>query len=237
MSVQDSGTDENVLVVHIPATAARPAADRNQRGPDPRTLRTRAAVAEAATTLFLRNGYLGTSVDDIAALAAVSKRSIYNNFGDKRTLFTEVVLGFTATAEHFAEHLVTGVADAADVPQALHELARKHLSTIARPQVLRLRRLIILEAARFPDLAAEYYRRAPGRVITALAQAFEKLHQRGELTAPNPARAAEHYAYLLLGATLDNVLFDPDGPLPTAEELGQIADDAVHTFLAAYRPK
>jgi TetR/AcrR family transcriptional repressor of mexJK operon len=86
----------------------------------------------------------------------VSKRSIYNNFGDKESLFTELVLGFTSTAGQFAEQLVGGLTEADDLPGELHALGRRLLATVARPEVLRLRRLIILEAARFPALADEY---------------------------------------------------------------------------------
>jgi TetR/AcrR family transcriptional regulator, mexJK operon transcriptional repressor len=237
MTTSDPAEPEDVLIVRIPAaprSADGPAL--TGRGPDPRVARTRAAVAEAATTLFLRNGYQGTSVDDIAALARVSKRSVYNNFGDKETLFTEIVLGYTATAEHFADSLVADLPDATDVPTAIHDLARRHLAAVAQPQVLRLRRLIILEATRFPELAAEYHRRAPGRVLSALTAAFRELHARGELNTPDPERAAEHYSYLVLGATLDTALFDPDRPMPQPEELRHIADDGADAFLAAYRP-
>jgi TetR/AcrR family transcriptional regulator, mexJK operon transcriptional repressor len=229
MTPPEPDEPEDVLVLRIAAGAAA-------RGPDPRVARTRAAVAEAATTLFLRHGYQGTSVDDIAALAGVSKRSVYNNFGDKDTLFTEIVLGYTATAEHFAGLLVADLPSAEDVPAAIRDLARRHLAAVTQPQVLRLRRLIILEATRFPALAAEYYRRAPGRVVGALTDAFRELHARGELNTPDPARAAEHYSYLVLGAALDSALFDPDGPPPTEDELRRLADDGANAFLTAYRP-
>jgi TetR/AcrR family transcriptional repressor of mexJK operon len=238
VAASDPTAHEDVLVLRIAAAASR-AADgpaRTDRGPDPRVARTRAAVAEAATTLFLRNGYQGTSVDEIAALARVSKRSVYNNFADKQTLFTELVLGYTATAEDFAGRLVADLPDATDVPAAIRDLARRHLQAVARPQVLRLRRLIILEAARFPDLAAEYYRRAPGRVISALTEAFQLLHARGELNAPDPQQAAEHYSYLVLGATLDTALFNPDAPTPPEQELQRTAEHGANAFLAAYRP-
>jgi TetR/AcrR family transcriptional repressor of mexJK operon len=234
----DPAAPEDVLIVRIPSAAPRSAdgSARTERGPDPRVTRTRAAVAEAATTLFLHNGYQGTSVDDIARLARVSKRSVYNNFGDKETLFTQIVLGYTATAEHFAGRLVADLPDATDVPAAIRDLARRHLAAVAQPQVLRLRRLIILEATRFPELAAEYYRRAPGRVMSALTDAFHQLHARGELNTPQPERAAQHYSYLVLGATLDIALFDPDRPTPPPAELQHIADEGSHAFLAAYRP-
>jgi TetR/AcrR family transcriptional repressor of mexJK operon len=239
MTSADPSATDDMLIVRI--SAARPpatsASARTERAPDPRTVRTRAAVAEAATTLFLRNGYQATSVDDIAALAGVSKRSIYNNFGDKETLFTEIVLGASGTAEAFADQLTAHLAGAVDVPAALRTLARRHIATVAQLPVLRLRRLIILEADRFPELAAEYRRRAPDRVITALTEAFRNLNGRGELDAPDPLRAAQHYSYLVLGVTLDAILFDPDGPLPATAELEQIADDGVRAFLAAYPPR
>ncbi|WP_203664961.1 TetR/AcrR family transcriptional regulator [Actinocatenispora rupis] len=238
MASADPSDADDILTLRIPAARKLPnPAARTDRGPDPRILRTRAAVAEAATTLFLHKGYQATSVDDIAALAGVSKRSIYNNFGDKETLFTEIVLGACGTAEAFADQLIADLADTRDVRTALRTLAHRHITTVARPPVLRLRRLIILEAARFPKLAAEYRRRAPDRVITALTEAFRTLHARGELETPDPLRAAQHYSFLVLGATLDAMLFDPDGPLPTTAEREQIADDGVRAFLAAYRPR
>ena len=43
--------------------------------------------------LFLRDGYARTSVDAIAAEAGVSKRTIYNHYGDKESLFLSVVSG------------------------------------------------------------------------------------------------------------------------------------------------
>ncbi|WP_018680450.1 TetR/AcrR family transcriptional regulator [Actinokineospora enzanensis] len=227
---------DDTLLVRVSASGPREARATGNRAPDPRALRSRAAVVEAATTLFLRQGYLGASVEDIAASAAVSKRTVYNNFGDKERLFTEIVLGVTATAEHFAEQLVGALRKADDVVPALYELARRHITATTLPQVVRLRRLIIAEAARFPELAREYHERAPGRVIGALADAFAELDRRGELRAPDPRRAAEHFSFLVLGATLDRAMFDPDAGTPPGEELDRIADDAVRAFLGAYAP-
>src|SRR5262245_66186206 len=51
------------------------------------------AIVEAATALFLSNGYQGTSVDEIAALAAVGKQTVYKHFADKQRLFSEIILG------------------------------------------------------------------------------------------------------------------------------------------------
>src|SRR5258708_2764511 len=49
----------------------------------------RKAIVEAATTTFLHKGYLGTSMDEIAALGGVSKQTVYKHFADKERLFFE----------------------------------------------------------------------------------------------------------------------------------------------------
>lgn len=234
----ETGGGGEVLVVHVAAdrpASARGTAARADRGTDPRALRTRAAVVEAATTLFLRHGYQGTSVEDIASMATVSKRTVYNNFGDKERLFTDIVLGITATAEQFATELVGELHDVDDdIATALSDLARRHLAAVTRPQVLRLRRLIIAESGRFPQLAREYHRRAPGRVLAAIATALGSLADRGVLRVPDPNRAAEHFSFLVLGATLDRAMFEgPDTALADAER-DRIAEDGVRAFLAAY---
>jgi TetR/AcrR family transcriptional repressor of mexJK operon len=193
---------------------------------DPRVIRSRAAVLEAAATLFLRNGFAATTMDDIAETAGVSKRTVYNNFADKEALFREVVMAATVVAERFAAEAAAELADPEDLPAALFALARRLAATVTSPEVLRLRRLLIGEAHRFPDLAAEYYRLAPGRVIATLAAAL-----RGRLGITDPDRAAEQLAFLVLGAALDRAMFD--GP-PDADALARAADDGVRTFLAAY---
>jgi TetR/AcrR family transcriptional repressor of mexJK operon len=207
---------------------------RVDRAQDPRTRRTRAAIVEAATTLFLRHGYQRTSTDEIARRAAVSKRTVYNNFGDKERLFTEIVLGTTATAEQLADELASELPRAEDVPDALRDVAHRLLETVTRPLVLQLRRLLIAEARRFPDLAREYYRGAPGRTLGALAAAFESLAERGALVVPDPQRAAEHFAFLVLGATLDRAMFEGERSVPSPAERRRTADDAARAFLAAY---
>ncbi|NEC31008.1 TetR/AcrR family transcriptional regulator [Streptomyces sp. SID9913] len=51
----------------------------------------REAALRQATLLFWRHGYEGTSVADLTAAMGISPPSLYAAFGDKRTLFDEVV--------------------------------------------------------------------------------------------------------------------------------------------------
>src|SRR5437667_3300202 len=81
---------------------------RRRAGPradDPRVVRSRAAVVDAARKLFLRKGYAGTSMEEIAAVAGFAKRTLYNNYTDKEALFTQIVGETIAYAERFAHRL------------------------------------------------------------------------------------------------------------------------------------
>src|SRR5512143_1732263 len=160
----------------------RPSAKRAApRASDPRVVRSRAAVIDAARTLFLRQGYAGTTMEEIATLAGLTKRTVYNNYGDKDALFTQIVADVLAYAEAFArglhEEFTAGVT-AANLRATLDDLGRRLALGIVRPEVIALRRLLIREARAFPALGQEYFDRAPGQVLDALASGFERLARR-----------------------------------------------------------
>jgi TetR/AcrR family transcriptional regulator, mexJK operon transcriptional repressor len=199
-----------------------------------RSARKRRAIAEAAAGLFLAQGYQGTSMDEIAARAAVSKQTVYKNFSDKEQLFSDVVLGAAARADEFIQALPRVLAGTDDLRAGLQALARQYLATVMQPRLLQLRRLIISEAGRFPDLARTYYRRVPERVMDALAAQLGELADRGLLRVDDPHVAASHLAFLILGLPLDRAMFLGTGHELSATELDRRADDAVDVFLAAY---
>lgn len=195
----------------------------------------REEIVRAATGLFLRQGYQATSTEQIAAAAAVSKQTVYSRFGDKESLFREIVLGVAATAEAFAADLTASlddVAEARDVAPVLRALARRYLAAVMDPQVLALRRLVIGEAARFPEVAAAYYDRSPAMVLAALADGFTRLAGLGLITVDDPRRAADDFAFLVLGRPLDHGMFHVPAASPSDAEIGAAADHAVDVFLA-----
>jgi TetR/AcrR family transcriptional repressor of mexJK operon len=190
-------------------------------------------IREAATTLFLRSGYLGTSMDEIAALAGVSKQTLYTHFANKEQLFTELARGTTDVADEFIAAMTVLLHDTDDVERDLRELGRRYVAAVMQPRVLQLRRLVIGESGRFPDVARAYYERAPGRVIAALAAVLQRLAERGLLRLEDPLLAANHLAWLILATTLDRAMFD-GGETLTGADLERFADAGVRVFLAAY---
>ena len=65
-------------------------------------------------------------------------------------------------------------------------MTRKLLRMVLQPRILQLRRLIIGEAARFPELGRTFYEEGPGRTIAALATVFERLADEGVLRPGDP---------------------------------------------------
>src|SRR3954463_11314429 len=159
-----------------------------------RSARKRRAIMDAATTVFLRNGYVGASMDEVAALAAVSKQTVYKHFADKESLFSEIVTGTVDAAGDRGPASVLERADSGDVEADLRALARRQLALVMQPRVLQLRRLVIGEVGRFPELGRTFYERGPGRTMEALAAAFTRLAQAGapKLRDPPPAGGALH---------------------------------------------
>ena len=173
-------------------------------------------------------------MDEIAAAARVSKQTIYTHFAGKEELFADLVMANADRVEEFIGTIGPTLAEAGSLESRLRELARRYLGFVARPDALRLRRLIIGEAARFPELAAEYYERVPGRAYAALANAFRELRGRGLPRVDDPMLAAQHFAWLTLGLPLDRGMFHPIDAAMKKRDLDRLADSAVRAFLAAY---
>jgi len=198
-----------------------------------RSARKRREIVEAAITVFLRNGYVGTSMDEVAALAGVSKQTVYKQFGDKERLFTEIVLG---TIDHVGEPFFGGIDELGrsdDFPADLRTVAGRLITIVTDPRLLQLRRLVIGEAGRFPDLGRTYYERGPGRSTDLLATQFAAVAERGLLRVDDPQLAAQHFNWLVLSIPLNQAMFSVDRDF-SADELTRYADEAVRIFLAAY---
>jgi TetR/AcrR family transcriptional repressor of mexJK operon len=208
---------------------------KRRREADPRVVRSRAAVIEAAHALFMEKGYGGTTMDDIARRAGLTKRTLYNNYSDKEALFRLIVSDVMTFAETFARHLsaelATGIT-AANVRERLHDVAARLATGLVRPPVISLRRLLIGESRLFPELAKEYFERAPGQVLGVLAASFERLMRAG-VVKPSPSldarRVAAQFAYLVVGETLDRAMLT--GLVPNDDEIRACARDGVEAFL------
>lgn len=204
--------------------------------PISRSARKRADILGAAEDLFLAHGYLGTNVDEIAAQARVSKPTVYAHFGSKEALFVEIVSAMTGAASDS----VLGRADAPagdlddDVQRHLREHAVRQLDVVLDPRLLQLRRLVIGEVGRFPDLAGALYAGGPARAIAVLAGMITHYAERGLLRVDDPQVAATHLNWLIMGAPLNEAMLLGDRGIPDEEARRRHVTEAVRIFVAAH---
>jgi TetR/AcrR family transcriptional regulator, mexJK operon transcriptional repressor len=102
------------------------------------------------------------------------------------------------------------------------------------PLLMQLRRLVIGEVSRFPELAKVLYERGPKRAMAALAATFKRLADRGLLAIDDPLVAASQFNWLIMSAPLNQAMLLGDGAIPKQGELRRHAAEGVRVFLAAY---
>ena len=176
-------------------------------------------------------------MDEIAALARVSKQTVYKHVADKERLFAEIV---TSTVDEISDPVyeeVVHLADSGDLEADLRDLARRLLARVMQPRLLELRRLVIAEASRFPELGRVFYERGPGRTIAALATALERLAARQLLQIDDAALAAAQFNWLIMSAPVNQAMMLGSDHAPSRRQLKRYADACVGAFLAAYRPR
>lgn len=196
----------------------------------------RRAILEAATEVFLKGGYLGTNMEEIAALSAVSKQTIYKQFSSKEALFVEIVTSLTDSASDRVHNNVPEPVDD-DVAGFLQTYAYRQLMVVLTPRLMQLRRLVIGEVGRFPELAKVLYDRGPQRAISALAKTLESLTARGLLMIDDPMLAASQFNWLVMSAPLNQAMLLGDKAIPKPPALRRHAAESVRVFLAAFGRK
>jgi AcrR family transcriptional regulator len=175
----------------------------------PRSLRadqvqqTRAALVRAARTLFGKQGFSETSVDDIAREARVTTGALYHHFATKTALFQAV---FEQLHE---ESLALSAAAAAGGRDDLDRLARgsdAFLDSILDPEI---QRILIVDAPavlgpeRFTELDERY-------AFAAIVLLLEGARTAGIIHTEDP----ETLARLLIGALTRGAMLIANSPTP-----------------------
>lgn len=165
------------------------------------------ALLETAMRAFLEHGYGQTSIEMVAGQARVAKRTIYTTVGDKADLFVAVV-------RRLGDRAVRTVADS---PGDLRTFCTHLVTLMLSDEAIGLHRLVIAEAANFPDLAHRLYTNGPQRYIGLLT----------EMTGSSTT--AEQLFTLLLGERQRRRLFCLESA-PSGHDVASHVDETLALF-------
>jgi AcrR family transcriptional regulator len=191
-------------------------------------------VLAAAERAFLQSGYAATSMDAVADMAGVSKRTVYSNFGSKQDLFAAVIR--KRCAEAVPEALDTSHLQTDNPRDVLVEMATAFLTAIYSPVQVELYQTVVAESRQFPELGRIM---VDGPILQTQLIFDEFLHEQvrlGHLSFADPSIAAAQLVGMLKTNLHMRLLFNqPVSRVP--EELRAKAESSVALFLDGARPR
>jgi AcrR family transcriptional regulator len=208
------------------AKATRPETDTADHSPK------RRQVIEAATALFMAQGYGAVSMDAVARVAQVSKATLYAHFASKDVLFATIVADASLRKLPMEE---LGASDQEDVRAVLQHIGGRVLRFLLLPDTLAIVRIAIAESVRFPELGRAFYANGPQRSRDLLADWIARQAKARRLVAPDPQVAAEQFMALLRGSLFLRATLALNPP-PGEAETDAVVAVAVDTFMRAFGP-
>ncbi|MFT3691153.1 TetR/AcrR family transcriptional regulator [Paenirhodobacter sp.] len=187
-------------------------------------------IMAGARRAFFASGFEATSMGEIARKAGVSKGTLYVYFDSKEALFTALVEEMRGQC---AEQLTAVDAADPDVARALTTYATQLILRLSAPDHIRLLRMVIAAADRFPAPAQNFYRAGPCHGAAIVSGYLRNLHAAGRLHLSDPERAAWQFNAMVMVPVMSGVLMG-DRSAPDAAEAEAMARGAVETFLAAF---
>ncbi|MDC0886174.1 TetR/AcrR family transcriptional regulator [Altererythrobacter sp.] len=188
----------------------------------------REAIVAAAADSFFDAGFAATSIEQVAAVAGVSKVTIYNHFKDKRGLFTATVERECEKLRgHFSiEHVVGG-----QLRQRLMAIGEAMVAFLSREEMVQFERRIAAETEHEPAIGEAFLKAGPHRMKAAFTALIQAMNEAGELKVGDPELAAEQFASMCKGmGDLDRRFGLPQDK---ARDRDRIAG-AVEVFCRAY---
>jgi TetR/AcrR family transcriptional regulator, mexJK operon transcriptional repressor len=190
-------------------------------------------VLDVATAYFLKHGYQGASINEMARSSGISKESIYRYFSSKKQLF-EAVIGRELVDYQQRVRRVFEILPTLELREALIAIGETALGVITSDRLLALRRLVFEEARRSPDVGQHYYRIGPEQGCSAVERVL--VAHRVESDLPPNVLSRHFLAMLSWRIMLERECAVTEAPSKAEirEWVESIVDDFMKAFL--HRP-
>jgi len=192
-------------------------------------------ILHAALDVFAERGFAAAKLDEVAAKAGVSKGTLYLYFPSKEDLFRSVVRGLLLPTVAMAEQRIA--AHKGPASELLRGLVHTFGRVITESKLGAIPKLIVAEAANFPDIAKFYYEEVIKRGMRAMGGLIQRGVDAGEFRPIPP----EQFLPLLMGPLLLLIVWKHGleragvPPLPVEAVLDRHADSLLRA-LAPEKP-
>ncbi|HQT38195.1 MAG TPA: TetR/AcrR family transcriptional regulator [Acidocella sp.] len=199
---------------------------------DPDTLppERRNRIIAGAAAVFMRDGYEGASMSQIAAAAHVSKGTLYNYFPGKEALFAAFV---RENCDCLVQEIFQDTPEGLPIEAELARICRTMLRMLLSARGMAIFRVAVMEASKFPELAQAFIEAGPNVMVANMAAWIARQAAAGLLKVDDPEFAAEQFFALsqtrLVMRARTNAAF-----VASEAEIEQVINGAVRVFLAAY---
>ncbi|HEV7255366.1 MAG TPA: TetR/AcrR family transcriptional regulator [Mesorhizobium sp.] len=191
-------------------------------------------ILAGARSAFQELGFEGTSVDEIARRAGVSKPTLYSYFGDKQALFAASFADQCQGEAALALSSVDGTSSDC-VETALRDVARRVVAFLVSPSAILMFRSAVAESGRFPALGRTYFETGE-TTKKGLIGLFHKAIAAGVLAIDDVELAADQFLVLCKVDLVHKQLFLQAEP-PSEADINRVAEGAVKLFFDGYRKR
>ena len=174
------------------AKATKPA--RSQKSGRPSIAEAKALsgrILETAAELFLEQGFKGTSTDQIAEAAGVTKRTLYARYPGKAALFEAAI---TNAIDARLGTLELSIPAGPDIRSRLIAISETLLRWLLTDRNVAMERVVSSEALHFPELARNIHAHGFHRAAAIVEHALIDARETGEIVLDDPAFAADYFA-------------------------------------------
>ena len=186
-------------------------------------------ILDGARDVFLRLGFDGASMGDIAKASGVSKGTLYVYFENKAELFSALI----AEERKRAKKEFGLDPNQGDPTEALRAYGRNLVGHISRERNIQSVRTVVAIAEKFPKVGLDWYRDGPQRGLERLRAYIEAQAATGRFVVDDSMMAARQLQSLFYSGIINEMLYGVRGQ-PDEAEIGRVVDAAVETFMARY---
>lgn len=198
----------------------------------PKDLEKRKQILEAAKALFLLHGYHGSSMNQIAKAAGVTKLTVYNHFQDKENLFTCAI---EETCEESINARPLSLNAHSDFKTCFYQACELAMNIIYLPEAIKLDHLLLELAAQKNPLALKFYNVSHQRMWNVWQEFLQQATTFKFIRPDEIEKQTNLILSLLLGVRHHEVLLGIR-PIPDAQEKHLIIQESINLFLLRYNP-